>query len=83
MQVFAYSVRGGAINRFRKGAVRDNKTVYYQVSASVLDENTLARELAPLKQIKDNYPKFLITLDEFTGDHNGIQQVNLIDWLRF
>lgn len=62
-------------------AVRQNKTEYYQVAASVLDETTLARELAPLKQIKDNYPKAVITLDDYTGDHNGIQQVNLIDWL--
>ncbi len=62
-------------------AIRDMKTEYYQVSASVLDESTLERELTPLKQIKDNYPKFLITLDVFTGDHDGIQQVNLINWL--
>jgi len=62
-------------------AVRDKKTEYYQVSASVLDESTLERELSPFKQIKDNYPKYLITLDDFTGDHDGIQQVNLIAWL--
>ncbi len=62
-------------------AVRNKKTEYFQVSASVLDESTLARELRPLKQIKDNYPKYLITLDEFTGDYDGIQQINLIDWL--
>jgi hypothetical protein len=62
-------------------AVRENKTEYYQVAASVLDENTLARELEPLKQIKDNYPKFIITLDNYTGDYNGIRQINLIDWL--
>jgi predicted AAA+ superfamily ATPase len=62
-------------------AVRDKQTEYYQVSASVLDENTLARELLSLKQIKDNYPKFLLTLDDFTGDHDGIRQINLIDWL--
>ena len=62
-------------------AIRDGKTEYYQVSASVLDESTLARELASLKQIKDNYPKYLITLDEFTCEHSGIQQINLIDWL--
>ena len=61
--------------------VRDKKTEYYQVSATVLDENTLARELTSLQQIKDNYPKYLITLDDFTGDYDGIQQVNLIDWL--
>ena len=63
-------------------AVRDRRTEYYQVSASVLDTNTLARELTPLKQINDNYPKFLITLDDFIGDHDGIEQVNLINWLQ-
>jgi len=62
-------------------AVRDKKTEYYQVSASVLDENTLARELKPLEEIRDNYPKLLITLDDFANDHNGIQQINLIKWL--
>jgi len=62
-------------------AVRDRLIEYYQVSASVLDENTLSRELSPLNQIKDNYPKFLLTLDDFSGDHNGIQQLNLISWL--
>jgi predicted AAA+ superfamily ATPase len=62
-------------------AVRDKKTEYYQVSASVLDENTLTRELNPLNQINDNYPKFLLTLDDFTGDYDGIRQINLIDWL--
>jgi predicted AAA+ superfamily ATPase len=62
-------------------ATRDKKTEYYQVSASVLDEKTLQRELAALKQIKDNYPKILIALDDFIGDHEGIQQLNLIDWL--
>jgi len=62
-------------------AVRNMKTEYYQVSASVLDENTLARELRPLEQIKDNYPKILLTLDEFTSDHKGIEHINLIEWL--
>ena len=62
-------------------AIRNMKTEYYQVSASVLDESVLERELLPLRQIKDNYPKYLITLDEFTGDHDGIQQTNLIAWL--
>jgi predicted AAA+ superfamily ATPase len=81
--------RGYTINIGKSGrgtevdfvAVRDKKTEYYQVSASVLDENTLKRELEPLHQIKDNYPKFLITLDDFKGDYDGIQQVNMIDWL--
>jgi predicted AAA+ superfamily ATPase len=62
-------------------AVRDKKHEYYQVSASVLDEKTLERELAPFRQIKDNYPKYLVTMDDFTGEYYGIQQVNLINWL--
>ena len=62
--------------------VRDKQTEYYQVSASVLDETTLERELRPLNQIKDNYPKFLITLDDFMDDHGGIKQLNLIEWLQ-
>ena len=62
-------------------AVRDKKTEYYQVSATVLDENTLNRELEPLRQIVDNYPKFLITLDDYVTNYNGIEQVNLINWL--
>jgi predicted AAA+ superfamily ATPase len=62
-------------------AVRDRRTEYFQVSATVLDKGVLERELAPLKQIRDNYPKCLITLDDFNGDHDGVFQLNLIEWL--
>lgn len=60
-----------------------NEVSYYQVSASVLDEKTLERELAPLQEIKDNYPKTLLTLDDIGNgaNHEGIRQINLIDWL--
>jgi len=61
--------------------IRNNQIEYYQVSASVLNQETLDRELAPFYQIKDNYPKYLLTLDDFSGNHNGIRQLNLIDWL--
>ncbi len=56
---------------------------YYQVSASVLDKNTLKRELAPLQAIQDNYPKVLLSLDEIGAgmNHEGIQQKNLLQWL--
>ena len=62
-------------------ASKTNTKAYYQVSASVLDEKVLQRELSPLRRTKDEYPKFLLTLDDFEGNHEGIQQVNLIDWL--
>lgn len=60
----------------------DGRT-YYQVSASVLDGGTLARELAPLKKIPDNHPKLLLTLDDVGAglNYEGIRQVNLLHWL--
>ncbi len=56
---------------------------YYQVSATTLDEGTLKRELAPFRKIADNYPKYLLTLDEIFGnaDYEGIQKRNVLDWL--
>lgn len=64
-------------------ATNMNEVEYYQVCASVLDEKTLERELAPLKEIKDNYPKILLTLDNIGNGANyeGIRQINVIDWL--
>lgn len=55
---------------------------YYQVALSVRDDATLARELAPLKAIRDQYPKTLVTLDyDKPLDHYGIHQINAIDFL--
>lgn len=58
-------------------------TEYYQVSETVLDPNTLNRELAPLEAINDQYPKFLLTLDELNknANYDGIQQRNVLEWL--
>ena len=39
-------------------------TTYYQVAASVRDRTTLERELRPVQNISDNYPKIILTLDE-------------------
>lgn len=61
---------------------QNGKTEYYQVALSVRDENVLNRELAPLNAIKDNYPKYLITLDPDPEiSHNGIVQRYALDWL--
>lgn len=55
---------------------------YYQVSANVSDPTTFEREISPLRRIKDNYAKTILTLDKFSvGDYGGIQVVNVIDWL--
>ena len=54
---------------------------YYQVAQSVIDENTLLRELAPLQAIKDNYPKFILTRDFGHTTYKGIRQINVLEWL--
>ena len=58
-------------------------TEYYQVCETVLDPNTLHRELASLKAVQDQYPKFLLTLDELNknANYDGIQQRNVLEWL--
>ena len=46
------------------------------------DESTCERELRPLKQIRDNYEKIVLTLDRnLITSYDGIKVVNLIDWL--
>lgn len=62
--------------------MKDGKLAYYQVAASTLDEAVLKRELAPLNSIKDNYPKYLLTLDELFEDMNydGVQKLNALKW---
>lgn len=63
-------------------ATNSDTVEYYQVSATVLDENKLRTELGPLERIKDFYPKTLITLDDYNlGNHNGVKIVNAIDFL--
>lgn len=56
---------------------------YFQVAATVLEKNTLDRELFPFTKLDDNYPKYLLTFDEIGAgtDFNGIKQLNVLDWL--
>ena len=63
--------------------INSNEIEYYQVALTVLDENTLKRELDAFKNIKDNYPKYLITLDDvmMNTDYDGIKVVNALEWL--
>ncbi len=63
-------------------AVNMQEVAYYQVAATVRDEATLERELHPLKMVKDNYPKTVLSLDVApVAYHNGIKIQNVLDWL--
>lgn len=79
-----YEVYVGKYNDFEIDFVakKDGLAEYYQVALSVRGQDTLERELRPFRLIKDNYPKFLITLDNSNDiDHDGIMQVYAVKWL--
>jgi uncharacterized protein len=59
----------------------NNEREYYQVAFTINDEKTFTREISALKNIKDNYPKYLLTLDFDNTSIDGIQKLNVIDWL--
>ena len=55
---------------------------YYQVCMNICDESTRERELKPLRSVRDNYPKTIITYDRFPlNDIDGIKVVPLSEWL--
>lgn len=60
-----------------------NDKKYIQVTETMVSEDVRTRELSPLKSIKDNYEKIVLTMDTlFTNtNENGIKILNLIDWL--
>ena len=63
-------------------AINGSGTEYYQVAQTVMDENTLRRELAPLLSVKDHNPKYLLTMDHMPpASHDGIRQLDLLRWL--
>ena len=57
-------------------------TSYYQVAWTTAVSETLERELASLKAIKDSTPKYLLTTDmDFNPVYDGIRKLNVIDWM--
>ncbi|MCQ2375206.1 MAG: ATP-binding protein [Salinivirgaceae bacterium] len=81
--------RGGEVfaGRTDKGEVDfvvkkyDGRMEYYQVAYRVDDEKTLNREISSLKCIRDANPKYLLSLDFDESVVDGVQKINVIDWL--
>jgi len=59
----------------------NNIQEYYQVAYTVSDEKTFNREFSSFRKIKDNYPKYLLTMDYDNTSIEGVQKINVIDWL--
>lgn len=79
-RVYVGHLQNGEIDFVAK---KPHRLEYYQVSYTVMADTTLQRELSPLEQLDDNYPKYLLTMDVLhkTDNHNGIEQKNVLDWL--
>ena len=81
--------RGYQVNIGKYGAAevdfvarKRDEIAYYQVTASMTAPETFEREMRPLRSIRDNYEKTVLTLDRFsTGNYEGIRVANIIDWL--
>jgi predicted AAA+ superfamily ATPase len=59
----------------------NNEIEYYQVAYTVTDEKTFEREISAFRNIRDNHPKYLLTMDFDNSNLEGIQKINVIDWL--
>ncbi len=79
-----YRVYIGKVDEYEIDFVAMNPKgiVYYQVAATVREKSTLERELRALQKINDNYPKYILTLDDDPkADYEGIHRINALDWL--
>jgi predicted AAA+ superfamily ATPase len=72
-----------AQNAPAENADGNGQYAYYQVAASVREGSVRAKKISPLEKIKDDSPKYLLSLDEtpFRSNYKGIIQRNLIEWL--
>ncbi len=81
-----YSVSVGRIGKLECDFIlRDNEMRYSYVQVSytiALSKETEDREYRPLESIKDNYPKYVVTIDPLLQQRNGIAHINLVDFMK-
>ncbi len=79
-----YDVYVGKINDLEIDFIASNGRgrIYFQVAATVRSAEVLHRELTPLQQLTDHYPKYILTLDnDPEADYEGIRRINVLEWL--
>ena len=63
-------------------AMKDQRLAYLQVASTLADPAVAEREYVPLRGIRDNYPKMVLSMDAiFDEDRGGVRWMNLVDWL--
>lgn len=60
---------------------KQDKKIYIQVTYLLAAEETIQREFGVYNEITDNYPKYVLSLDEFDMSRNGIIHKNIRDFL--
>lgn len=78
-----YNVRVGKVDNLEVDFVctKGNEKIYVQVAYLLASSETIEREFTSLEKIDDNYPKYVISMDEFNMSRNGIKHINIIDFL--
>ena len=79
-----YKVYIGKTSEKEVDFVAENKEgfTYFQVAYTTREAETLTRKLKPLQEIKDHYPKYILTMDlDPKADYDGIKKINVLDWL--
>ena len=78
-----YNVRVGKVDNLEVDFVctKGNEKIYVQVAYLLASAETIEREFTSLEKIGDNYPKYIISMDEFDMSRNGIRHINIIDFL--
>ena len=78
-----YNVRVGKVDNLEVDFVctKGNEKIYVQVAYLLASPETIEREFTSLEKIDDNYPKYVISMDEFDMSRNGIIHINIIEFL--
>ncbi len=62
-------------------ATRFNEKIYFQVAYILADDSVVEREFGVYKEVEDNYPKYVLSMDKFDFSQEGIIHKNVIEWL--
>lgn len=85
LQIAGYNVKIGGLNNQEIDFVAEKagERIYVQATLTINEEKTLEREFGNLLKIQDNYPKYVVTMDEFDGNsYEGVQCLSLREFLR-
>ena len=79
-----YKITIGKVNDYEIDFIckKNNQKIYIQVTYLLENDETIEREFRPLLMIKDNYPKYVLSMDRTFQPQNGIKHMNIIDFLK-